>query len=105
MILVVFLLLECKIYDTRYIIVNIYAPTIDKASEQKHVGEFLFSTLEQYVGLIIIIGGDFNICLDNMVPSSSCTVTYSDCLIQLFHTPDLIDIWRLCHPSTHGYTR
>ena len=29
-----FLLLDSKIYDTRYIIVNIYAPTIDKASEQ-----------------------------------------------------------------------
>ena len=40
-----------------------------------------------------------------MLPSSSHTVTYSDCLIQLFHTLDLIDIWRLRHPSTNRYTR
>ena len=100
-----FLLLDCKIYDTRYIIVNIYAPTIDKASEQKQFGEFLLSASEKYVGLNIIIGGDFNICLDNMLPSSSHTVTYSDCLIQLFDNLDLIDIWRLRHPSTKHCSR
>ena len=95
-----FLLLDCKIYDIRYIIVNIYASTIDKASEEKQFGEFLLSALEQYVGLNMIIGGDFN-----MLPCSSHTVSFSDCLIQLFYKLDLIDIWRLRHPSTNYYTR
>ena len=82
------------------ITVNIYALTVEKASDQKLFGEYLLSVLVPYVGLNIIICGDFNICVNNMQPSSNHTVTYYDCLIQLFQTLAITDIWRLCHLTT-----
>ena len=36
-----FLLIDCSIFGSKYILVNIYAPTIDKRTEQADFGSFL----------------------------------------------------------------
>ena len=61
-------MLECNFNGNKYIITNIYAPTIDKTQDQKAFGEYLLKLLQDYKGENIIIGGDFNInieCIDN----------------------------------------
>ena len=60
-----FLLLDCLISDTHYIAVNVYAPTSDKKLDQATFGVFLFDTLQKYQGQNIIIGGDFNLNLED----------------------------------------
>ena len=57
-----FLLLDLKVNGQPYVLVNIYAPTKDKAFEQRAFLEFIDERLDEYNGKDIIVGGDFNIC-------------------------------------------
>ena len=58
-----FILLDCTMSDGRYIIINIYAPAIDKMQEQVNFINFVLDMLQSYLGEKIIIGGDFNLDL------------------------------------------
>ena len=62
------IVLDCKIYETNLILINIYAPTKDHIKEQLTFYENLYRVIEQYSDQNIIIGGDFitylNINLD-----------------------------------------
>ena len=42
------------------ILVNLYAPTIDKPSDQANFGVYILDNLKMYLGHNIVIGGDFN---------------------------------------------
>ena len=59
-----FLLLDCRISNIKYILVNLYAPTADKKLKQNNFGKYIHSNLENYIEQNIIIGGDLNINLD-----------------------------------------
>ena len=61
-----FLLNDCTFADCRYILVNLYAPTIDKAQQQKVFGDYVLNVLQNYVGDNIIISDDLNINLDTV---------------------------------------
>ena len=101
-----FLLIDCFIFGSKYIPVNIYAPTIDKRMEQADFGSFLFSKLEKYLGCNIIVGGDFNINIQKLKNSTkSYQANYDDHILNIIEILDLIDIWRLQHPDTDRYTR
>ena len=101
-----FLLLVCRIGSTNYTLINLYAPTADKRLEQNNFGHYVYSKLENYIGHNIILGGDLNMNLDtlssNYNPSGS---TYSDYMVMLLESLNLIDIWRLRNPKTLRYTR
>ena len=84
---------------------NIYAPTIDKLGDQKHFGEYKLKQLECYAGSNVIIGGDFNICLDDVCDGTTRSVSFRNSLTQLDKLLDIADIWRIQHPSTKQYTR
>ena len=100
------LLIDCFIFGSKYILVNIYAPTIDKRTEQADFGSFLFSKLEKYLGCNIIVGGDFNINIQKLKNSTkSYQANYDDHILNIIEILDLIDIWRLQHPDTDRYTR
>ena len=100
-----FILLDCIVYDQRYVISNIYAPTIDKLGDQKCFGEYMVKQLECYAGSNIIIGGDFNICLDDIGDHVTRSVSYRNSLTQLLELLNIADIWRIRHPFTKQYTR
>ena len=101
-----FLLIDCSIFGSKYILVNIYAPTIDKRMEQADFGSFLFSKLEKYLGCNIIVGGDFNINIQKFKNSTkSYQANYDDHILNIIEILDLVDIWRLQHPNTDRYTR
>ena len=44
-----YLLIDCEIKNNRYILVNLYAPTIDKIAEQNIFGEYISNKLQQYI--------------------------------------------------------
>ena len=102
-----FLLLDCLIREIHYIIVNVYAPTIDKVTEQKRFGQYLLNELEQYNSKNIIIGGDFNIELDraSSEPNSLKNPMYAKQITTLMEMLSLVDIWRLRNPTRKRYTR
>ena len=45
-----FLLLDCRISDIKYILVNLYAPNADKKLEQYYFDSYVHSNLENYIG-------------------------------------------------------
>ena len=73
-----FILPDCISYDERYVIANIYAPTIEKLGDQKRFGESMLRQLECYAGSNIIIGGDFNICLADVCDSVTRSVSFKN---------------------------
>ena len=62
------LILTCITSTLNLTIVNIYAPTIDRRTEQMVYANSVRNILDKHKGNNIILGGDFNICLDNFVP-------------------------------------
>ena len=58
------LLIECKIENNEYVIVNVYTPTKNMPQEQMNFLSNLRDVLYNYSDKALIIGGDFNACLD-----------------------------------------
>ena len=78
------MLLDCRISNIKYILVNLYAPTADKKLEENNFGNYIHSNLENYIGQSIIIGGDLNINLDAIRHNfSSSSPTYSEYMFLL----------------------
>ena len=76
--------------------INVYAPTINKATEQANFGHLLCNTMEKYFGHNIIIGGDLNFNLKNLEGvQNNQSHFYSSYMIQLIETYDFVDIWNL----------
>ena len=73
--------------------------------DQKCFGEYMLKQLECYADLNIMIGGDINICLDDVGDDVTRSVSYRNSLTQLLELLDIADIWRIRHPSTKQYTR
>ena len=100
-----FLLLDCTVCDKKFILVNLYAPTIDKKIEQSNFGNFIILQMESYIGQNIMIAGDLNISLDSLVYKTSSVPCYTDHLLHLQQMLDIIDIWRILNPDKLRYTR
>ena len=58
------LFVELHYENTHVVLINIYAPTKDHPTDQLLFLNFLTNVLNEYVDANIIIGGDFNICLN-----------------------------------------
>ena len=101
------LILKCTVSGLSLVIVNIYAPTIDKRLDQVTFGNCLCEKLEKYKGDNIILGGDLNICIDNFTPNilNNSNPGYRNTLSLIFESHDLVDIWRIQHPGCIRYTR
>ena len=101
-----FIPINCTISENKYIIVNIYTPTINNKQEQVTFVNYVLEMLQPYLGEIIIIGGDLNIDLDKSQKETLPTNSgYSRQLSLMIQTFDLIDIWRLKYSDTVRYTR
>ena len=51
-----------------FVLVNIYGSTVDKRLDQVTFANTLCEILEKNKGDNIILGGDFNICIDALIP-------------------------------------
>ena len=103
-----FLLVNIEINNENFILINVYAPTKDNCKEQKQFFEYVNDKLEDYTGCNIIIGGDFNVCLNpNLDKQGGAKVKQSARAKQIYEiaeTNDLIDVWRTFNEDKRRFT-
>ena len=103
-----FIILNLSIDSVVFVIVNIYAPTKDDAYSQKVFYDELAKHLDAYIDCNIIIGGDFNVCLNpTLDKQGGIKETQSLCAKQIetiAENLDLIDIWRALNENTKRFT-
>ena len=103
-----FLLVNIEINNENFILINVYAPTKDNSKEQKQFFEYVNDKLEDYTICNIIIGGDFNVCLNpNLDKHGGAKVKQSARAKQIYEiaeTNDLIDVWRTFNEDKRRFT-
>ena len=103
------LLLNCKIYNTSYTIINIYCPTKDNLQAQKQFIENIRKVIEEHSETNIIIGGDLNTYLDITKDKKGGTLekqsTYANDWNNICNEFSLTDIWRVRNPDKRYFTR
>lgn len=103
------ILIDIDLPDHHLVLCNVYAPTKDKAMMQEHFLTSLKELLTPYADRDILVGGDFNICqnpeLDKKGGTLESASRAAKNLVSLKEELQLIDIWRLRHPTLRRYTR
>lgn len=101
-----FLTLELEYNGSTVTIGNFYGPNIDNT---RAIEDFLYKVTE-YENATVILGGDFNLCLNVSKDreSSARRVSNNDkckqTLERFMLEHDLIDLWRELHPHKRFYT-
>ena len=102
------IILDVNIEDKNVILGNIYAPTKDKIKDQTLFLKALSDKLQDYQDHNIIIGGDFNVCLNPELDKKGGTIentsVYANSVVALQEELNLMDIWRVTHPECTKYT-
>ena len=92
-----------------YTLINVYSPTKDNPVGHKYFLNTLKELIESHGDENIIIGGDFNICLDPKIDKKSGNIEkISSCAENLLAICDeysLIDLWSVKNLDKHQYTR
>ena len=103
-----FLMLELKIEEYDFLLVNIYAPTKDRETEQIDFLDDIKQHLRDHYDKNILIGGDFNVCINPLIDKKGGTKdtisTYSTMLEDLKDEFNITDIWRVLNPDTSKFT-
>ncbi len=103
------ILLETIFEGQTLILVNIYAPTKDKKNAQLDFIKYIQQILLEYMDKHIMLGGDFNICLQPEIDKKGGTLEkQSESAVVLESIMDefnLIDVWRLYNPNTLRFSR
>ena len=93
----------------KMLLCNIYAPTKDKSSEQLDFFIKVFNFIKDLEDKNIVMGGDFNTCLDPQIDKSGGEVeTKSKCaqLIQDYcNEINVSDVWRVINPDLKRFSR
>ena len=99
-----FVIVSGKLFNTKVILANVYAPNVDDVSFFDRV----FSLLHDLDSHFLILGGDFNCWLDPTLDRSSGrpgAVSKSALCIQSFLSEfGVSDIWRFLHPQDRQYS-
>ena len=101
--------LTCLIEENELVLINIYAPTKDKYALQIKFLNYLHTIIDKYSDKRVMIGGDFNVCLNPSKDKLGGRVEeqspYCKNLINLLEEYSLIDIWRIRNDSVKQFTR
>ena len=104
-----YIILNVDIDDHNYILVNLYAPTKDHVTEQVQVFTEVQNILNNYQDQAIILGGDFNICLNPQIDKcggrNESITDYTKLILNFMDNFELNDIWRVRNPDAKRYTR
>lgn len=103
------LILQVEKEGSTYVLGNIYAPTQECLEEQIQLIDSLEDEISKLNPQNIIIGGDFNICMDWNLDRSTNSVStpshasqawsnYRARIGALCESLELFDIWRTLHP-------
>ena len=103
------LLIECVIEGTELILANVYAPTKDHIQLQLSFISELEDFLQSYLGKNVLLGGDFNTCLNEKIDKkggiTNIQTTYNKRIRGLMENMNLVDIWRTRNPNELKFTR
>ena len=103
-----YILVRFKIQNETLVIVNVYAPTKDDNKSQKLYFQQLSKKLDFHIGCNIIVGGDFNVCLNPDMDKRGGTKLKQSLCAKFIETMsedlDLIDIWRVLNEDTKRFT-
>ena len=103
------IILHCKICESPFVIICVYFPTKDKPKHQLDFFSYFRSTIKDYIGHDLLIGGDFNTCLnlnyDKKGGNSETESIYTKELKSFMEEIDITDIWRKRHPDLLQYSR
>lgn len=99
-----YLFLRGDIGGVEVTLANIYAPN----SQQDHFITKTLDILEEFTRGQLILGGDFNVPLipteNTSSGHSSVSQTARKRIARSLHKTQLIDVWRLLHPTERDYT-
>ncbi len=101
-----YLLVKMHINENFFTIINLYAPTKDKPTEQLNVFNSILPLIDQS-DINTIIGGDFNTCLNTIDKSggrSEPVSPYAMLIKNFMEENDYVDVWRLMNPNTKRFT-
>ena len=97
------LLLEVKVKDLELLIGSIYAPNED----QPNFFQQLVTNVKKSDMAHIILGGDFNLTMDNWLDRRGSEHNHwksSETLKNLMAANEWEDVWRILHPDKKSYT-
>ncbi len=101
-----YIIIDIEHHNNIYTIVNIYAPTRDKESDQIRVFQSLIKHLQIFSHENLIIGGDLNVYmnpkLDKLITNDN--LNYHQEIKSFLETEELLDIWKVINPDTGFYT-
>lgn len=99
-----FLIVIGELYSKHVTLVNIYGPNVDDAGFFRKI----FDKLPDLATTSLIIAGDYNLVLDwHLDRSSKKRATQSNATValnNLISSTNLVDIWRLQHPTDRDYS-
>ena len=93
--------------SSKLCIINVYAPTQDKADEQYIFMKNLHQDVDSIIGESTVIGGDFNLYLDptrDKFQGHGTITKASNELLSMMEELSLIDIWRIQNPESSRFT-
>lgn len=98
-----FILVTGYIHSFHVTLLNVYGPNFDDPAFFRKI----FSSLPDLSDTHLIVGGDFNCVLDSRLDrsaQSNYSSTSSMVLNDLMSSMNLVDIWRLGHPTDRDYS-
>ena len=98
---------EVLVDGSKLIFLNIYAPN-DQTLRVKFLRDLSTLVLNKVVNEKVLLGGDFNCALKDIDKRGGRSFESKAVVIkeinELTNTFDLVDMWRLKHPGTPGFT-
>ena len=104
-----YIILKADIKDSRYVLINVYAPNKDK-DQIEFVKNLLVILRKENLDTEekVIMGGDFNCPLNPAYDKKGGNLNQRKsvvkCIDCLQNELDLVDIWRIKNPNTKSYT-
>lgn len=106
------LIIQVEKEGINYTLANIYAPTQEQVQEQINLVDLLEQNISNMSPQNIILGGDFNLCLDpskdrarsNTGGKQGSEARYPDRITALNEELHLFDVWRRIHPSSRKFS-
>jgi exonuclease III len=104
------LIVKIKLHESEFFICNLYFPTSNHENDQLKVLMELNDHLTDISANNIVLGGDWNVVLNDTLDKKSKTSTpctnhkFRDNLKRLLEEHNLVDCWRLNYPNARRFT-
>ena len=102
-----YLITEMQIDQTKFVMINIYAPNLEKQAEQINYWNTIRRHLDNHRDSIVILGGDFNLYLNGDLdkkPPSLKVYKSTNQLREIMKDHNLNDIWRIKNENKRHFT-